>query len=294
MIGARGHPSRARQSARHLRDDVGICSEVTFTVTGAGKRAAPTVRLRAGGKRPNHLRRRGLLRRQGSGHRLCRGGSRVPGGRAAGEYDHAGLPILIAVEQVRDVPHSTCRMQPEETNLPIVEGWLVAVNAIDGRGRDTSPAPPSGLPGPPAMKPRQIGLTLDHLGRRMPIPATSGLARDFLHAGPGENRHGRRGRRSGSQRPANPARNRDRCSAYRRSAFPPVSLVGKVTSCRRRFGASSTGASSGCSSGGSADSTIGLPSAPTGGLAAPIRLTPLGAPNGLGRDAERGRSLVRI
>ena len=106
----------------------------------------------------------------------------MAGGGAAGQHDHAGAD-LDAVEQVRDilVQHADAARGDE---LADRRGLVGAVDAIDG-GAEIHRARAQRIARAAGHEARQIRLTLDHLGRRMPIRPL-GLARDLLHAGPGE------------------------------------------------------------------------------------------------------------
>ena len=102
--------------------------------------------------------------------------------RAAGHHDDAGAD-LGALEQVGDVlvQHADAARRDE---LADRRGLVGAVDAVDGR-TEIHRAGAQRIAGAAGHEARQIGLALDHLGRRMPIRPL-GLAGDLLHAGPGE------------------------------------------------------------------------------------------------------------
>src|SRR4029078_6959135 len=87
------------------------------------------------------------------------------------------------LEQVRDVlvEHADAARGDE---LADRRGLVGAVNAIDGRAEIHRPRAER-IAGATGHEARQIGLTLDHLRRRMPIRPL-GLAGDLLHAVPGK------------------------------------------------------------------------------------------------------------
>src|ERR1039457_3048797 len=75
-------------------------------------------------------------------------------------------------------------MQPLDTCLPMVVGSLVPWMRYSLPPRYIARAP-SGLPGAAGDHARQLRLARDHLLRRIPVRPL-GLARDMLHARPGE------------------------------------------------------------------------------------------------------------
>src|SRR5439155_14790259 len=102
--------------------------------------------------------------------------------RATRHHHHAGAD-LDAIEQVGDVlvQHADATGGYE---LADRRGLVGAVDAVDGRA-EIHRAGAERIAGAAGHEARQIGLALDHLGRRMPIRPL-GLAGDLLHAGPGE------------------------------------------------------------------------------------------------------------
>ena len=107
---------------------------------------------------------------------------RGAGRRAAGHHHHAGAD-LGAFEQIGHVvvQHADAARRDELADRRRLVG---AVDAIDGR-TEIHRAGAERVAGAAGHEARQIGLALDHFGRRMPIRPL-GLAGDLLHAGPGE------------------------------------------------------------------------------------------------------------
>src|SRR6202012_3846470 len=89
------------------------------------------------------------------------------GGAEAGVVDGGGEPPGSTTTRVPTLTRSnrsetssfSMPMQPDETNLPIVEGWLVPWMRYTVEPRYIARAP-SGLPGPPAMKRGRYGWRL--------------------------------------------------------------------------------------------------------------------------------------
>ena len=73
----------------------------------------------------------------------------VPGGGPPGRTT-TRVPTLVRSNR-SETSSLSMPMQPDETNLPIVEGWLVPWMRYTVEPRYIARAP-SGLPGPPAMK----------------------------------------------------------------------------------------------------------------------------------------------
>src|SRR6202021_2170062 len=90
---------------------------------------------------------------------------------------------LYAVEKVRDVlvQHADTARRDELADRRRLVG---AVDAIDGAA-EIHRTRAQGIARTTGHEARQIGLALDHFGRRMPIRPFR-LARDLLHAVPGE------------------------------------------------------------------------------------------------------------
>src|SRR5205085_10278960 len=78
----------------------------------------------------------------------------VPGGGPPG-MTTTRVPTLVRSNR-SDTSSFSMPMQPEETNLPMVEGWLVPWMRYTVEPRYIARAP-SGLPGPPAMKRGRYG-----------------------------------------------------------------------------------------------------------------------------------------
>ena len=102
--------------------------------------------------------------------------------RTAGQHHHAGAD-LDALEQIGDVfvQHADAARGDE---LADRRGLVGAVDAVDGRA-EIHRARAERVAGAAGHETRQIGLALDHLGRREPVRPL-GLLGDLLHAGPGE------------------------------------------------------------------------------------------------------------
>ena len=112
-----------------------------------------------------------------------RGGSgRCSRRRAAGHHHDAGAD-LDALEQVGDVlvQHADAARGDE---LADGRGLVGAVDAVHGRA-EIHGARTERITGAAGHEARQVGLALDHFGRRMPVRPL-GLLGDLLHAGPGK------------------------------------------------------------------------------------------------------------
>ncbi|BAR54742.1 hypothetical protein NK6_1558 [Bradyrhizobium diazoefficiens] len=119
----------------------------------------------------------------GPAHRGGCGGRSRRSRRRTTRHHHHARADLDPVEQVRDVlvQHADAAGGDE---LADRRGLVGAVDAVDGRA-EIHRAGAERIAGAAGHEARQIGLALDHLGRRMPIRPL-GLAGDLLHPGPGE------------------------------------------------------------------------------------------------------------
>jgi len=139
-----------------------------------------------------HRHRRGQRRHDGGcmparptfARRLCgagRSGQRLRRGRRGSRRGPPGITTTRVPTFTRSNRSETSSfsmpMQPDETNLPIVEA-VGAVDAIDG-GTEIHRGHPADCRAA-GHEARQIRLAFDHLGRRVPIRPL-GLARDLLH-----------------------------------------------------------------------------------------------------------------
>ncbi len=214
---------------------------------------------------PDRHRRR--QRRHGDGRTdiAVGGGAAAAGPPGAGAADAVavpgGGPPGITTTRVPTLTRSTGPRRRRSAcdaargdELADRRGLVGAVDAIDG-GAEIHRARAEGIAGA-RHEARQIGLALDHLGRRMPI-RPFGLARIFCTpvqvnpTRPTRRRSGSRGRR--------PARKEVGVRGIDDQRARGL-LGDEGDFLRRRFGGSCAGATSGCSSGGNADSTSGLPS----------------------------------
>src|SRR4029079_3218975 len=93
----------------------------------------------------------------------------VPGGGPPG-ITTTRVPTLTRSNR-SETSSFSMPMQPDETNLPIVDGWLVPWMRYTVEPRYIARAP-SGLPGPPAMKRGRYGWGGGHFRRAFPCGAS--------------------------------------------------------------------------------------------------------------------------